>query len=446
MASALPGALRNLLGVADSIPGLQAAPVSWKNRLKEAAYTSPSGSRIKFTYESVSRETEKRDAAFEFPGVEGAYIQHNGHGARRYPLRCIFWGDNCDLIATAFEAAVLEAGVGKLEHPFYGTFDVVPFGTITRRDDLKDAANQTIVEVVFWSTLGAVYPSTLGSPRNEILAALDGFDVAAANQFSNAVNLASVVSKANVIDTVRDLLGKVSGTLSDVAAVNAAVARDFRDLQSTVNFGLDVLIGQPLLLAQQISSLVKAPARALAGIQSRLEAYQRLAESIVESRAGSGESDLTPLARLVLRLSNDFHTADLFAMNAVGGSALSVVEHQFASKPEALSAAEALLAQLDAVVEWREARFGGLGQVDPGGSYQALQATVASVAAYLVQISFTLVPERRIVLDRSRTIVDLAAELYGSVDDRIDFLIESNGLTGSEILELPRGRAIVYYP
>ena len=40
---------------------------------------------------------------------------------------------------------------------------------------------------------------------------------------------------------------------------------------------------------------------------------------------------------------------------------------------------------------------------------------------------------------------DLDAELYGSVDDRLDFLIESNGLTGSEILELPRGRAIVYY-
>ena len=52
---------------------------------------------------------------------------------------------------------------------------------------------------------------------------------------------------------------------------------------------------------------------------------------------------------------------------------------------------------------------------------------------------------RRVVLDRNRTIIDLAAELYGSVDDQLDFLINSNNLTGSEILELPRGREIVYY-
>jgi hypothetical protein len=71
---------------------------------------------------------------------------------------------------------------------------------------------------------------------------------------------------------------------------------------------------------------------------------------------------------------------------------------------------------------------------------------VALTAGHLVETSFTLLQERRIVLDRERTIIDLAAELYGSVDDRLDLLINSNDLTGSEILELPRGRTIVYYP
>jgi hypothetical protein len=60
-------------------------------------------------------------------------------------------------------------------------------------------------------------------------------------------------------------------------------------------------------------------------------------------------------------------------------------------------------------------------------------------------VSFDVIPERRIVLDRARTIVDLAAELYGSVDDRLDFLINSNDLTGSEILELPANKVIKYY-
>ena len=31
------------------------------------------------------------------------------------------------------------------------------------------------------------------------------------------------------------------------------------------------------------------------------------------------------------------------------------------------------------------------------------------------------------------------------IDENLDFLINSNNLTGSEILELPRGREVVYY-
>jgi hypothetical protein len=90
--------------------------------------------------------------------------------------------------------------------------------------------------------------------------------------------------------------------------------------------------------------------------------------------------------------------------------------------------------------------FGGAGVVDTGEAYQALQQAVALTAGFLIQVSFTLAAERRIVLDRDRTIIDVAAELYGSVDDRLDFLINTNNLSGDDILELKRGRSLVYYP
>src|SRR6185369_4076910 len=108
---------------------------------------------MRFGYDDLSSEVDKRTAAFEFPGVDGAYIQDNGHGERRYPLRCLFSGPECDTEASAVESLLLERGTGRLDHPLYGRVDVVPFGTITRRDDLVSAANQAVVEVVFWSTL-----------------------------------------------------------------------------------------------------------------------------------------------------------------------------------------------------------------------------------------------------------------------------------------------------
>ena len=127
------------------------------------------------------------------------------------------------------------------------------------------------------------------------------------------------------------------------------------------------------------------------------------------------------------------------------GSVLSVVNNQFATKTEALEAAETILAQFDALTEWRDDNFTSLGEIDTGTSYQQLLEAVALTAGFLVEISFTLKQERHLILNRNRTIIDLVAELYRSIDDNLDFFITSNNLSGSEILELPAGREIVYY-
>jgi hypothetical protein len=124
---------------------------------------------------------------------------------------------------------------------------------------------------------------------------------------------------------------------------------------------------------------------------------------------------------------------------------VSAVNAQFETKAAALTAAESILGQLSNVEAWREQNYAALAAVDTGEAYQRLQEAVALTAGFLVGISFSLKQERTVVLDRARTIVDLSAELYGSIDDQLDFLISSNSLTGSEILELPEGRRIVYY-
>lgn len=418
--------------------------MSWRDRLKEAAYTSPKGTRQTFQYADVSSEVDKRTAAFEFPGVDGAYVQDNGAGSRRYPLTCYFSGPDCDEQAKAFEALLLERGAGRLDHPLYGRQNVVPFGTITRRDDLVSAANQTILDVVFWSTVGAVYPSLGLSPKHQLSLAIGNAQAAKAAGFAKAMNLASQARKANAKLTVNQALRNVQGAMRSVANVTSSVDREFRDLQRQINFGIDVLIGTPLLLAQQILNLINAPARALAGIRDRLQGYADLLERMIgSSQSSAGDTSVLPALRI--RLSNDFHTADLFAAGALIGSLSSVIENTFTAKPQALEAAEAIIAQNDDLTAWQDERFGDIEQVDTGEGYQALQEATALAVGFLVEISFSLVPERAVILDRPRNIIELCAELYGSVDDRLDFLISTNKLTGSGIIEIPRGRRIVFY-
>lgn len=442
-------------------------PLAWQKRLREAAYTPPSGSRnrIKFQYVDVSREFDLRGTAHEFPQVNDAYVQRTGFGSRRYPLACYFSGQNHDLIATAFEAALMEPGIGVLEHPMYGTLSkVVPFGTVTRNDALATAANQSVVQVTFWTTTGKPYPSAEPQTQNEILAAINGFNVQAAQQFASKTNLKKAAFRAGVIATIKGFLKKVAGALAKVSAATAAIRRKMQDAFDAINFGVDVLIGSPLMLAQQISNLIQAPGRALAGIMSRLDGYGRLADDIFGSsqanpgeRLGSGSSLLTTRTSL----ANEFHTADLFGSSAIAGSVLSVAAKPpvgapptFTTRTQAIAAAAAIAEQFDQAVKRRDDGFAALGsmggvseaQLDTGESYQALQGLVGKTMGYLVQTSFGLQPEKRIVLDRDRTIIDLSGELYKSIDDRLDLLINSNELSGDQILELKRETPIVYYP
>lgn len=398
-----------------------------------------------FLFGDVSTEFDKRTTAFEFPGVDGAYIQDNGTSERRYPLLCMFGGGDCDLQAQAFLDLLAERGPGRLDHPLYGRLDVVPFGQITRRDDLVTAANQTIIEVVFWSTLGAVFPSSRLSPKLEVTESLRLATPRVAGEFGRTMALATEAQRSGAKLGVLEAIRAVQGALRRVSAATESVNREFRELQREINFGIDVLIGQPLLLAEQILNLTTAPARALVGIAERLRAYRALLDRMIASSSAS-PADGAALGSVRARLSNDFHTADLVGTGALLGGVSSVLNNTFAAKPDALVAAETVVELAAGLTAWREGRYGDLEQIDTGEGYQAWQETAALTVGYLVEISFTLVPERAIVLTRPRGLIELCAELYGSVsDERLNFLVNTNALTGSDIIEIPRGRRVVYY-
>jgi hypothetical protein len=127
--------------------------MTWQGRIAEARYTSPSGKEANFGVESVSRDTELKTGVYTFPGKEGAHVQHQGAGARTFPLACIFNGETCMDEADAFEAMLTERGAGELRHPVYGTLKVAPTDKISREDDLVSRLNEAVVTVTFTETL-----------------------------------------------------------------------------------------------------------------------------------------------------------------------------------------------------------------------------------------------------------------------------------------------------
>jgi hypothetical protein len=79
-------------------------------------------------------------------------------------------------------------------------------------------------------------------------------------------------------------------------------------------------------------------------------------------------------------------------------------------------------------------------------TYRQLLALTSKSVEFLIRESFDLRIEKRIVLDRDKTPIQICAEEYGTNgEDNLDGFIAWNGLEGDEVMILPQSREVVVY-
>jgi hypothetical protein len=76
--------------------------------------------------------------------------------------------------------------------------------------------------------------------------------------------------------------------------------------------------------------------------------------------------------------------------------------------------------------------------------YSTVQNLYALTMQYLLSQFFNLKTEKRFTLKNKRSPLEITVTEYGTLDD-YDLFIESNQLSGDEILILPAGKEIVIY-
>ncbi|BAV81058.1 hypothetical protein [Vibrio phage CKB-S1] len=416
--------------------------MAWQDRLREAAYTSPSGERLTYLYEKTVEEFDQKGGPFEFAGASGSFVQHLGVTGRRYPMKIITTGDDYDTEAAAWMDALSEQGDAILEHPAYGRRTVAPSGTIKRSDQFVNGANQAVIEVTLFETTGLVYPTQQEDPVAQVEQAVQEADQAAAAQLAAAPYAETVEEEAGFLDSINNAIDTVEDTLAPAFEAVEQVQRQVEQVQDSINRAIDVLVQQPLALAAQVQQLVQLPGRIVSQVTDRLEAYGNLARQLAGIDDPSGASRQT---RRIAPDRQELYANNLVLLSTTASSALAAVRTEFDNQADAIDQAEALLDTLDEVAAWRDQSFEELGQVDDGQAWQRTQEAIATAAGALVQLSFGLRRARVIVLNRPRNIIELAFELYGETDNRLDEIINNNNLTPDEIVELPRGREVLYY-
>ena len=431
--------------------------MDWEKRITEAKYTAPSGKELSFLFGSVSKETDLKTGLFTFPDKDGAHVQHQGAGATSFPLTCIFNGSDCMERADSFEALLFERGAGELQHPVYGIHKVVPHGKIKRVDDLLSGLNESVVEVTFVKIItDDVIPKLETVAAAEIEEKYEAFSDAACEDFARGVAADTIDDELREKSLLNTKAEQIKSTMEPLISSHAGSYGDFlttvAELKNAVNTMFDKsssAINKGLNTARFTLNLMRYPSRVVINVTEKIRGYSALIAKLINQFKHDpfGTRNIAN-AIMTARLSLSAAAASVasgVALQIAEGSAQKDTSTIQVSREEAIYAAEAIINLFELVKNFDDTKVKSNAFVDVNNETAFLLSDVVyKSAALIITSSFALPMRRTIVLDRDRQLIELSAELYGSVD-YMDELIFENKLTADEIVLLSMGKEITYY-
>jgi hypothetical protein len=155
---------------------------------------------------------------------------------------------------------------------------------------------------------------------------------------------------------------------------------------------------------------------------------------------------------------SDYNSAkvrELFIVITFINSTRVILNSEFTTRVEIITAIENLTAMYDAMIVSLEAMqeyFSDLPLEDQlyvsDQTYQDIYTLYADTLRYLFEQFYNLKAEKRFTLKNARSPIEITVTEYGSLgigDEIYDLFIKSNNLTGNDILLLPAGREVVIY-
>jgi len=401
------------------------------DRLRPARYRSPNGTDFEFQFRDLARAGGKKAAVHELPQQDLPEVQDLGQAATHFVIEASFQGPDYDLTADAFWDALAEPGPGTLRHPRWGDLSVLPT-TVNHREGFVNDMRQATFEIDFVRTgdspvaeSAAQAESVIGSSAEDADAAIvEGVTIDPENAAQSAT------CEADARGGIADFAAKIRTAIAGAQDVQEDFDAKMRAFE-TAAFA-------PTTLATDMLDIMRSPARATTSILGKLKAYGGLIESIGGQSLEAGASPAEAATRIL----------QFFGLTL--GFAEAVLAGTLTTRAEAVEAAELAQDSIYAAIAAIEQAESVSGYLSPAEILALLKAIMAQTAALLLERSFSLAIEQRLVLESDRTPLDLVYELadpesIGALETALDAFIDYNHLTGDELLLIPRGREVIFY-
>jgi prophage DNA circulation protein len=406
--------------------------MSYEDRLRTAVYVAPSGSEHPFEFFELSRSREKKAAVNELPEREGADVQDLDQASLRLPITAFISGRNYDQSADAFWVALNERGPGTFRHPRWGNLTVLPV-SIGQTEDFSVEGGRARFTIEFVQTeIAPAFPVSTRQREASVEQAINAYATAAAQALSDSVDVTDAAVKASAVEAFEEGLTDFTESAAPLAAEEPSLAERIRATTQQITSSIDNLLDEPRELALSVIDLYRQPARSVIAVWEKARGFAGLATQLINNVANA------PTTQAIIALFQ--------ALTATGALAEATLTGTVERRDRAIASAEILKGTYDAVTTALEGREGAEFRMSQD-ALASLKAATSTAYSLLLERSFSLKIERRVLLDGDTTPLELAYRFYPSddIDDALDRVIDENSLVDDEIWLVPRGREVVYY-
>jgi prophage DNA circulation protein len=419
--------------------------MTWQQRTRDTIeFVSPLKKTFFAFWEEVTESLAHTLGIFKYPKIKGIVIQDLDDSGFLHNFSFSFHGENHDQQARAFFQACRETGTWEVTHPNNDKLDL-QLSEITKRYRPNQDANATYFDS---SWLEPAPPEQIISVEENIenlRAQSTIVNDTAAGQFDRFTDLSTASLQNATVVASRSLLEKIQSALASLYELNATLNGYINSVQRAVNNALnqaEIAVGT---LANQFQQLIQLPLLATNNITNRLDSLKNLADSIF---------DLTPINSFA-ESRNTASVMDMGITAVLTAAGLSVIDADLETRKDALDAAAVIsdlfienterLDQLQKLFTDQDARRQYFSQSE---SFPDTTILILRAIDIIIQQSFNLKIEKKFTLDFPRVPLEIAMTEYGGPgenDFNIHFFIQSNALSGNEIILLPAGREVTVY-
>lgn len=404
--------------------------MSWIDRVNHKLIIRTGDGRAYYPlWTNATKEIEYNISEFDFPDVDGTLVKRGNVKGAKYTLQIVFQGEDHLDVAKSFEISARDKREWTIQHPLYDQIIVQPASMTI--DNTKDNVSQFTCLVI--ETIEDDNPRSVTDEQSQLLLDREAMNASYLDAYEFTY-IKTNESNNLLIDNVDSVYNEGKKVIDDDES-NDIFVNFYNEAHAALVDNVSTPVQQALKVQNFINSLANLPIN----VQSRINAYTSMFNALPLVFTTKSE-----------RVVYENNAGMMISSMAI--SAATPLTGNYLSRIQVILVIDILYTYLNLYLtkldELQSTNYSSPDSYvpDPQSLFN-LTSLVNKTIASLFKIALGAKQERIIYLDKSSNLILLTHRFYGlDVDDaNLEMFKNTNSIGINEILNIKKGRRIVYY-